>query len=170
MPLDMTTKPSELQEALAELAPYFWCAFGFAMLSGLLMFAPTLYMFDVYGGDARHRARPGSHSGSTIRLACGVGGEVRRSVFAEGLQAQRALELVAEFVGALAPLHGHADREEALRAEVAALPEGEVAQVFLKAQARDVDPGFETGVGSGVFINGHCGFVECYVGSFNKNY
>ena len=48
MPSDMTAKPSELNQALSELAPYFWCAFGFAMFSGFLIFAPTLYMFEVY--------------------------------------------------------------------------------------------------------------------------
>lgn len=42
-------KPSELTEALLALKPYFWRAFGFALLAGLLVLAPTFYMFEVYG-------------------------------------------------------------------------------------------------------------------------
>ncbi len=42
-------KPSELTEALLALKPYFWRAFGFALMAGLLVLAPTFYMFEVYG-------------------------------------------------------------------------------------------------------------------------
>ena len=42
-------KPSELTEALLALKPCFWRAFGFALTAGLLVLAPTFYMFEVYG-------------------------------------------------------------------------------------------------------------------------
>lgn len=42
-------KQPELTEALLALKPYFWRAFGFALLAGLLVLAPTFYMFEVYG-------------------------------------------------------------------------------------------------------------------------
>ena len=42
-------KPSELTEALLSLKPCFWRAFGFALTAGLLVLAPTFYMFEVYG-------------------------------------------------------------------------------------------------------------------------
>ena len=42
-------KQPELTEALLALKPYFWRAFGFALLTGLLVLAPTFYMFEVYG-------------------------------------------------------------------------------------------------------------------------
>ncbi len=41
-------KPSELQAALQALKPYYWRAFGFALVSALLVLAPTVYMFEVY--------------------------------------------------------------------------------------------------------------------------
>lgn len=40
--------PTELQAALLALSPFFWRAFGFALLGGLLMLAPTVYMLEVY--------------------------------------------------------------------------------------------------------------------------
>ena len=42
-------KSSELTEALLAIKPYFWHAFGFALIAGLLVLAPTFYMFEVYG-------------------------------------------------------------------------------------------------------------------------
>ncbi len=42
-------KPSELTQALLALKPCFWRAFGFALTAGLLVLAPTFYMFEVYG-------------------------------------------------------------------------------------------------------------------------
>lgn len=44
----MNPPKSVLDEAVSALVPYFWCAFGFALFSGFLIFAPTLYMFEVY--------------------------------------------------------------------------------------------------------------------------
>lgn len=41
-------KPSELAEALLALKPYYWRAFGFALVASLLVLAPTLYMLEVY--------------------------------------------------------------------------------------------------------------------------
>ncbi len=41
-------KPSELTEAVLALKPYFWRAFGFALIAGLLVLAPTFYMLEVY--------------------------------------------------------------------------------------------------------------------------
>lgn len=41
-------KPSELTEAVMALKPYFWRAFGFALIAGLLVLAPTFYMLEVY--------------------------------------------------------------------------------------------------------------------------
>lgn len=44
----MTSQKTELEEALGGLTPYLAWAFGFAFLSSFLIFAPTLYMFEVY--------------------------------------------------------------------------------------------------------------------------
>lgn len=41
-------KLSELQAAVLALKPYFWRAFGFALLTALLVLAPTVYMLEVY--------------------------------------------------------------------------------------------------------------------------
>lgn len=41
-------KPSELTEAVLALKPYFWRAFGFALIAALLVLAPTFYMLEVY--------------------------------------------------------------------------------------------------------------------------
>src|SRR6218665_2168315 len=40
--------PSELRQALAKLTPFFWRAFVFATIGGLLVLGPTVYMFEVY--------------------------------------------------------------------------------------------------------------------------
>src|SRR6218665_701088 len=40
--------PSELRQALAKLTPFFWRAFVFAIIGGLLVLGPTVYMFEVY--------------------------------------------------------------------------------------------------------------------------
>jgi ATP-binding cassette subfamily C exporter for protease/lipase len=47
--MNLNQKQPELTEALLALKPYFWRAFGFALLAGLLVLAPTFYMFEVYG-------------------------------------------------------------------------------------------------------------------------
>jgi len=39
---------SELHTALLTLKPHFWRAFAFALIAGLLILAPTLYMLEVY--------------------------------------------------------------------------------------------------------------------------
>lgn len=46
----MTPKknPSELTEALFSLKPFYWRAFGFALVAALLVLAPTVYMMEVY--------------------------------------------------------------------------------------------------------------------------
>lgn len=41
-------KPSELAEALLALKPYYRRTLAFALISGLLMLAPTIYMMEVY--------------------------------------------------------------------------------------------------------------------------
>lgn len=41
-------KPSELVEALLALKPYYRRAWGFALVAGLLMLTPTVYMMEVY--------------------------------------------------------------------------------------------------------------------------
>ena len=41
-------KPSELQAAVLALKPYYWRAFGFALVTALLVLAPTVYMLEVY--------------------------------------------------------------------------------------------------------------------------
>ena len=41
-------KTSELAAALLALKPAYWRAFGFAIISGLLVLVPTLYMLEVY--------------------------------------------------------------------------------------------------------------------------
>lgn len=41
-------KPSELAEALLALKPYYQRALAFALIGGLLMLAPTVYMMEVY--------------------------------------------------------------------------------------------------------------------------
>lgn len=41
-------EPSELREAILALAPHYWRAFRFALIGGLLVLAPTIYMFEVY--------------------------------------------------------------------------------------------------------------------------
>ncbi len=41
-------KTSELAAALLALKPAYWRAFGFAIVSGLLVLVPTLYMLEVY--------------------------------------------------------------------------------------------------------------------------
>ena len=41
-------KPSELAEALLALKPYYQRALAFALIGGLLMLAPTIYMMEVY--------------------------------------------------------------------------------------------------------------------------
>lgn len=40
--------PSELAQALLALKPFYWRAFGFAVVSALLVLAPTVYMLQVY--------------------------------------------------------------------------------------------------------------------------
>ena len=40
--------PTELQIAVRSLSPFFWKAFGFSLLGGLLMLVPTVYMLEVY--------------------------------------------------------------------------------------------------------------------------
>jgi len=40
--------PTELQTALLALSPFYWRAFGFALIGGLLMLVPTIYMLEVY--------------------------------------------------------------------------------------------------------------------------
>src|SRR6218665_677366 len=40
--------PSDLRQALAKLTPFFWRAFVFAIIGGLLVLGPTVYMFEVY--------------------------------------------------------------------------------------------------------------------------
>lgn len=40
--------PTELKAALLVLKPYFWRSFSFAVISGLLVLVPTLYMLQVY--------------------------------------------------------------------------------------------------------------------------
>lgn len=45
-----TNQPrSELHTALLGLSPYYWRALCFALVGGLLVLAPTFYMFEVYG-------------------------------------------------------------------------------------------------------------------------
>jgi len=46
--MSVSAAPSEIQQALAKLTPYFWRALGMSMLAGLLVLAPTVYMFEVY--------------------------------------------------------------------------------------------------------------------------
>lgn len=41
-------KPSELRDAVLAYAPHYWRAFRFALIGGLLVLAPTIYMFEVY--------------------------------------------------------------------------------------------------------------------------
>ena len=38
--------PTELQIAVRSLSPFFWKAFGFSLLGGLLMLVPTVYMLE----------------------------------------------------------------------------------------------------------------------------
>jgi len=40
--------PTETAQALARLSPFLWRAFAFSVLAGLLVLAPTVYMFEVY--------------------------------------------------------------------------------------------------------------------------
>ncbi|PMZ18028.1 type I secretion system permease/ATPase, partial [Pseudomonas sp. FW306-02-F08-AA] len=40
--------PPEIHQALARLMPYFWRALCLSVLAGLLVLAPTVYMFEVY--------------------------------------------------------------------------------------------------------------------------
>ena len=40
--------PTELQSAVLSLSPFYWRAFGFALIGGLLMLVPTVYMLEVY--------------------------------------------------------------------------------------------------------------------------
>lgn len=42
-------RQSELIQAALAIKPYCWRAFGFALMGGLLVLAPTFYMFEVYG-------------------------------------------------------------------------------------------------------------------------
>jgi ATP-binding cassette subfamily C exporter for protease/lipase len=46
--MSLPQPPSELRAALADLKPYYWRAFGFALLVGLLALAPAGYMLEVY--------------------------------------------------------------------------------------------------------------------------
>lgn len=50
-------KPSELTEAVLALKPHGWRAFGFALLTGLLALAPTLYMLEVYDRVVNSRSQ-----------------------------------------------------------------------------------------------------------------
>lgn len=43
-----TAPPTETAQALARLSPFLWRAFAFSVLAGLLVLAPTVYMFEVY--------------------------------------------------------------------------------------------------------------------------
>lgn len=40
--------PTELHAAVLSLSPFYWKAFGFALVGGLLMLVPTVYMLQVY--------------------------------------------------------------------------------------------------------------------------
>lgn len=40
--------PTELKMVVLSLSPFYWRAFGFALLGGLLMLVPTVYMLEVY--------------------------------------------------------------------------------------------------------------------------
>lgn len=46
--MNSNQKPSELAEALLALKPYYRRALAFALIGGLLMLAPTIYMMEVY--------------------------------------------------------------------------------------------------------------------------
>lgn len=46
--MNPNNKPSELHEAVLSLKPHYWRAFRFALLSALLVLAPTGYMLEVY--------------------------------------------------------------------------------------------------------------------------
>ncbi|MCW5323385.1 type I secretion system permease/ATPase [Verminephrobacter aporrectodeae subsp. tuberculatae] len=46
--MSVPAAPSEIQQALAKLTPFFRRAFAFSVLSGLLVLGPTAYMFEVY--------------------------------------------------------------------------------------------------------------------------
>src|SRR5690606_13010925 len=81
------------------------------------------------------------HRALGARLQGTAGREVRRVILAEVLDPERAADLVAEASASLRPLQRHADREKALRTEVAAMTVGEVAQVLVIADAGDVEPG-----------------------------
>ena len=46
--MNVKKPPTELQTAVRSLSPFFVRAFGFALIGGLLMLVPTLYMLEVY--------------------------------------------------------------------------------------------------------------------------
>lgn len=46
--MSLKKPPTELQTALLSLTPLYWRAFGFALVGGLLMLVPTIYMLEVY--------------------------------------------------------------------------------------------------------------------------
>lgn len=46
--MSVSAAPSEIHQALARLTPYFWRALCLSVLAGLLVLAPTVYMFEVY--------------------------------------------------------------------------------------------------------------------------
>lgn len=46
--MSVSPAPSEIEQALAKLTPFFWRALVLSFLAGLLILAPTVYMFEVY--------------------------------------------------------------------------------------------------------------------------
>jgi len=46
--MSATASSPETAQALARLSPFLWRAFAFSVLAGLLVLAPTVYMFEVY--------------------------------------------------------------------------------------------------------------------------
>lgn len=46
--MSVTAAPSELEQALAKLTPFFWRALWLSVFAGLLVLVPTVYMFEVY--------------------------------------------------------------------------------------------------------------------------
>lgn len=46
--MSVSAAPSEIHQALTRLTPYFWRALCLSVLAGLLVLAPTVYMFEVY--------------------------------------------------------------------------------------------------------------------------
>ena len=46
--MSVSATPSELEQALAKLTPFFWRALWLSVFAGLLVLVPTVYMYEVY--------------------------------------------------------------------------------------------------------------------------